>query len=48
MNRNKLRGHAYFLEFAGSNTAGGPWLWWLLVLLVAAAGVVELAANVRR
>jgi hypothetical protein len=41
----KLRGHAYFLEFAGRQS-GGPWLW-LLLLLPVIAGVLELAQALR-
>jgi hypothetical protein len=43
MRQTKLRGHAYFLEFAGRQS-GGPWLW-LLLAIPLLAGAVELAAQ---
>jgi hypothetical protein len=41
----KLRGHAYFLEFAGRRS-GGPWMW-LLLAVPALAAAAELVGALR-
>lgn len=40
-----LRGHAYFLEFAGRRS-GGPWLW-LVAAVAVGLTVIEAVSRVR-